>query len=242
MISVTVSPYLLEKLAREDRRPGSEAGSPAFRVRSTDHEAAARALHAAALRMISVDEEGEELEAWSDTGETYTPNYVSDVFLSPEGPWLSIDTQGVLYPQMVRAMIQVLVEELQRSGVEAHIEAPPAGLPVDEAWPTPVPPQDVAEPNGPRAWVIKRAVRRVTTTGRMWWDDEYFCNDGRWTRDCRQALMFPDMPPGDLVRAIIADNADPEHQQFGSIFSVFTRVDGYERPGSKPPADLRRDD
>ena len=39
----------------------------------------------------------------------------------------------------------------------------------------------------------------------MWWDDEYFRNDGQWTRDLWQALMFPDMPPSEWVAAIIAD-------------------------------------
>jgi hypothetical protein len=242
--AVAVSPDLLEQLAREERQPGSEHGSPAFLVRSTDVEAAATALHAASLRFISLDEEGEELEEWSDTGETYTPNWVSDIYLSPDGPWLSTDTQGVLFPRMIRAMIDVLVEELQGRGVDARIEAPAPGLSSDEAWQAPAPPQGVAEPDGPRAWVIKRGVRRVTTSGRMWWDEEYFCNDGRWTRDCRQALMFPDMPPTDWVAAIIADHpadADTE-RRFGSIMSVYSRVDGYERPGAKPPTELRRDD
>jgi hypothetical protein len=78
----------------------------------------------------------------------------------------------------------------------------------------------------------------------MWWDSEYFCNDGSWTRECREALMFPDLPPTGLVAAIIADHppeADPE-RRFGSIMSVYSRVDGYERPGSKPPPEPRRDD
>ena len=61
MSTVTVSSDLLEQLAREERRPGSERGSPALLVRSTDVEAAATALHAASLRFISIDEEGEEL-------------------------------------------------------------------------------------------------------------------------------------------------------------------------------------
>ena len=242
MTTVTVSPDLLEKLERKDRQRGSAGGSPGFRVRSTDHEAAARALHAAALRFIRIDEEGEQLEEWSDTGETYTPNYVSDIFLSSDGPWLSIDTQGVLYPEMVRAMIRVLVEELQRSGVEAHIEEPPAGLSVDETWQPPTPPSAPVEPDGPRAWVIRRGRHRVTTTGRRWEDDEYFCNDGTWTRDCRSALLFPEMPPSEFALAIIADNAGRDRQHFGSIHSVFVRVDGYERPGARPPAELRRDD
>lgn len=241
-MSVSVSPHLLEKLGREDLRPGSEGGSPAFRVRSADHEAAARALHAAALRFINIDEQGEELEEWSDTAETYTPNYVSDVFVSPDGPWLSIDTQGVLYPQMVRVMIRILVETLQRSGVDAHVEVPPRGLSVGETWQPPTPPSAAAEPDGPRAWVIRRGRHRVTTTGRGWEDDEYFCNDGTWSRDCREALMFPEMPPTELVRAIIADKADTAQQRLGQIFSVFVRVDGYERPGAKPPAEIRRDD
>ena len=242
MSTVTVAPHLLEQLAREDRQPGSEHGSPAFLVRSTDFEAAASALHAAALRFINIDEEGEELEEWSDTGETYTPNYVSDIYLSPNGPWLSIDTKGVLFPTMVRAMIGVLVEELQRRGVEAHIEAPTPGLLEDETWHAPTPPPAVSEPEGPRAWVIKRGRHRVTTTGRSWWDEEYFCNDGRWTRDCREALLFPEVPPSDLVGALIADHADTEQHHFGPILSVYARVDGYERPGTKPPGELQRDD
>ena len=80
-------------------------------MRSTDVEAAATALHAASLRFILIDEEGEELEEWSNTGETYTPNWVSDIYLSPDGPWLSTDTKGMFLPRMVRAMIDVLVAE-----------------------------------------------------------------------------------------------------------------------------------
>ena len=137
---------------------------------------------------------------------------MSDIYLSPHGPWLSTDTQGVFFPRMIRAMIDVLVEELQRRGVDARIEAPAPGLSSDEAWPAPALAQGVAEPNGPRAWIIRRTVRRITTGGRMWWDEEYFCNDGRWTRDS------------------------------GPIMSVYKRVDGYERPGAKPPPELRRDD
>lgn len=244
MSAVTVSTDLLERLAREERRPGSEHGSPGFLVRSSDVEAAATALHAASLRFISIDEEGEELEEWSNTGETYTPNWVSDVYLSPDGPWLSTDTKGTLFPRMVRAMIDVLAEELRRRGVDAHVEVPDRGLSMTETWRPPVEPHGVAEPDGPRAWVIRRTVRRVTTRGRMWWDDEYFRNDGQWTRDLWQALMFPDMPPSEWVAAIIADrpaDADEKHR-VGPIMSVYTRVDGYERPGAKPPPEVRLDD
>lgn len=241
MSSVTVATELLQ-LAGDGDRSGPEHGSLGFFVRSADHEAAAAALHAAALRFIMVDEVGEELEDWSNTGETYTPNYVSDVYVSSGGPWLSIDTKGIVYPQMLRTMIRVLVEELQRRDVDAHVEAPTRGLPHDEAWQPPAPPATPPEPDGPRAWVIRRGRHRVTTTGRSWEDDEYFCNDGTWTHDSRQALMFSDIPPGDLVRALMDDKPDTEQHRFGQIFSVYTRVDGYVRPGAKPPPELQRDD
>ena len=112
---MTVAHELLERLAREARRPGSEHGSPAFLVRTTDSDAAAAALHAASLRLIAIDEEGHELEEWADTGETYTPNWVSPVYLSAHGPWLTVDSQGVFYVAMVRAMVDVIVEELHRT-------------------------------------------------------------------------------------------------------------------------------
>ena len=241
MSPVTVATQLMQ-LATDARLATSEHGLPGFLVRSTDHEAAAAALHAAALRLINIDEMGEELEEWSDTGETYTPNWVSDIHLSTDGPWLVIDTQGVFYPRMLRAMILVLLEELRRRGVDAHVEAPARDLPQDRTWRPPEPAAPAPEPDGPRAWVIRRGTNRVTTTGRHWEDDEYFCNDGTWTRDSRQALVFPDMPPHDLVRALIADKPDTEQHRFGQIFSVHTRVDGYVRPGSKPPPELQRDD
>jgi hypothetical protein len=239
--SVTVATELLQR-AGGGHGSGSEHGSLGFLVRSTDHQAAAAALHAAALRFIRVDEVGEELEDWSNTGETYTPNYVSDVHMSSGGPWLSIDTKGIVYPQMLRTMIRVLVEELRRRDVDAHVDAPTPGLSYDEAWQAPAPPAGAPEPDGPRAWVIRRGRKRVTTTGRSWEDDEYFCNDGTWTRDSRRALMFSDVPPRDLVQALMDDKPDTEQHRFCQIFSVYTRVDGYVRPGSKPPPELQRDD
>lgn len=241
MSPVTVAPELLGRLAHEARRPGSEHGSPAFLVRTTDGDTAADALHAASLRLIAIDEEGHELEEWADTGETYTPNWVSPVYLSSHGPWLSVDSQGVFYVEMVRAMIDVVVEELERHGIDdAHIEEAPRGLPSDDTWMPPSSAPVDPEPDGPRAWVISRTRRRRTTTGRMWWDWEFFATDGTWSLDTREALLFPDMPPDDLVRALIADHT--QGSAFGPIGSTYSRVDGYERPVSKPPPELRLDD
>ena len=241
MSPVTVARELLERLAREARRPGSEHGSPAFLVRTTDSDSAATALHAASLRLIAIDEEGHELEEWADTGETYTPNWVSEVYLSPHGPWVTVDSQGVFHVEMVRAMVDVIVEELERRGIgDARVEEAPRGLPADEIWTPPTPAPTGPEPDGPRAWVISRTRRRHTTTGRMWWDWEYFATDGTWTPDSRAALLFPDMPPHDFVRGLIADHA--RGPAFGPINSTYSRVDGYERPGSKPRQELWRDD
>ncbi|MGA8046853.1 MAG: hypothetical protein WCA30_11380 [Dermatophilaceae bacterium] len=240
MTTVTVAPELLERLAREDRRPGSEHGSPAFLVRAEDVELAASALHAASLRLITIDEEGDELEEWANTGETYTPSWVSPVYLSADGPWLTVDSQGVFSAMMVRAMIDVVVEELMRRDVDARVEEAPWGLVGQETWQPPTPAPMDPEPDGPRAWVITRTRRRHTTTGRMWWDWEYFTSGGTWTPDSRRALLFPDMPPHGLVRALIADH--PGQPAFGPIGSTHARVDGYERAGSKPPRELRLDD
>lgn len=241
MSSVTVARELLERLAREARRPGSEHGSPAFLVRTTDGDAAAAALHAASLRLIAIDEEGHELEEWADTGETYTPNWVSPVYLSDHGPWLTGDSQGVFYVAMVRAMVDVIVEELHRHGVEdAQVEEAPSGLPSHQSWTLPTPAPAHPEPDGPRAWVLVRTRRRHTTTDRMWWAREYFATDGTWTPDSRKALLFPDGPPRDLAHQLIADH--PRGPAFGPINSVYARVDGYVRAGSTPPRELWRDD
>jgi len=237
--TVLVAPQLLEMLARAERGESAGRGSPAFLVHVHDVQTAAAAVHAASLRMINIDENGDELEPWADTGETYTPNHVSRVHVAPPGPWVTVDSQGVFYPAMVRAMIAVLVEELQRRDVDGVVDDLPRDLEGDP-WEPPPSPAPPAAPDGPRAWVITRTRRRHTTTGRMWWDWEYFTNSGGWTTDSREALMFADTPPHDLVKALIADH--PRSLDFGPINSTFSRVDGHETPGSKPPLELRLDD
>jgi hypothetical protein len=88
------------------------------------------ALTSAAVRMMSVGEDGQEygdVEARTNDGnEIYTPNYVSEVTLDEMGnPGFYIDCKGAIEPPMGERFRQILTEELQRRGIRsAHIRTP----------------------------------------------------------------------------------------------------------------------
>ena len=111
--------------------------SPAFLVVSDDVSKAADALGRAAVRFFHLDEYGSELapeqrlaeEQAAKTWEAaYTPNFVSDVYLTPRGPMVWTDTKGELTRQMGDAMLHVLLDELRVEGITAHVVAPPADI------------------------------------------------------------------------------------------------------------------
>lgn len=114
--------------------------SPAFLVVSDDQEKAARALYAAAGRFYAVDQDGNELTPAEVAGAQYTPNYISDVFLTDLGPMIWTDTKGELSKGMAEGMLRILVAELRSQEITAHVTAPPADLSLDakRIWRPPV--------------------------------------------------------------------------------------------------------
>lgn len=118
--------------------------SPSFLVLSNDDRKAAAALGRAALRFYDIDEFGRELprgqrEAEEQAATTwdipYTPNYISDVYVTPRGPMVWTDTKGDLPRAMGDAMLRVLLDELRVEGITAHVVRAPVdvsleGLPV----------------------------------------------------------------------------------------------------------------
>ncbi|MGW6128856.1 hypothetical protein ACWFNE_02390 [Cellulomonas sp. NPDC055163] len=96
--------------------------SPGFRVQSEDTQGAVDALRRAGNRFHLVDEVGDEItEDERYTTDLYTPNWVSGVTLYDVGAELVVDTKGDCSGPMGRAMIRILVEELESAGVTAHI-------------------------------------------------------------------------------------------------------------------------
>jgi hypothetical protein len=114
--------------------------SPAFLVVSDDDSKATDALGRAAVRFFHIDEYGRELAPEQRMAEEqaaktwdvpYTPNFISDVYLTPRGPMVWTDTKGELTRQMGDAMLQVLFDELRAEGITAHVVAPPADIPLE---------------------------------------------------------------------------------------------------------------
>jgi hypothetical protein len=102
---------------------------------STDPQAAGIALSRAGGRFSGVTEDGREPseQEWEALEQEvlamgknfpYTPNWVSDVRLAPRGPWCYVDCKGYIPPAMRERMIAVLVEELERAGVNGRVEVP----------------------------------------------------------------------------------------------------------------------
>jgi hypothetical protein len=196
-MTVTVEPDLFDAIGEPDGE-GWE-GSPAFLVVANDVAGAAAALHAAGERFMLIDEHGRELAEWeSDTGETYTPNYVSDVGLSERGPVLWVDTKGYLTAAMGAAMVQALTEELTARGVTAHVTTPPHGLSsarLPQWQPPAAAPQGAPSgPEVPKTWFVCRSVERTTTDGRPYGDTEYRAADGTWDGGGRPPSGLPSHP------------------------------------------------
>ena len=144
---ITVAPDIFDQQGEkweEGLGQGWET-SPAFLVVSDDEDKAARALYAAAQRFYAVDQFGNELTPEEMTGEypQYTPNYVSDVYLTELGPMIWTDTKGELAAGMADEMLRILVDELQAQEITAHVTAPPADFSVD-GTPTWQPPTQTA--------------------------------------------------------------------------------------------------
>lgn len=129
---VTVAPDIYD-LQGEKYEEGWGYGwsiSPAFLVMTNDRDKAAKALGRAAVRFSYVGDSGRELTLAEIEGNDteYTPNYVSDVYLTDLGPMIWADTKGELTKGMGEAMLGILVAELRSEEITAVVTAPPADL------------------------------------------------------------------------------------------------------------------
>jgi hypothetical protein len=218
MATVTVAEdiFTQHEEANEGLPPGW-SGDPHFLVVSDDPELAAAALTAAAHRFFDIDSEGREGEGWElGSGDVWTPNFVSDVYLAPEGPMLWVDVKGVCSPAMGRKMLDVLVAELVARDLGAHIATPmlrydtsapkwsPRATTSRAAEPAPVP----APAPLSKSWYIGRGVAAVTTTGRHYEEWFWRAADGRWVERRSEAERF-DGPPSSLVRALREASSGP---------------------------------
>jgi hypothetical protein len=92
-----------------------------------DVHAAVTALGQTAERIMLVDDKGTEYATEEDVeaaeqryepGYFYTPNYVADPEVLPDGIRLYVDCKGVIPPAMARTFQKILREELTRSGIK----------------------------------------------------------------------------------------------------------------------------
>lgn len=70
----------------------------------------------------------------ADSEAFYTPNWISDVYLTDSGPAIYADTKGDLPLLMGQRMVAILVEELTARSVPAHITVPPPAQPTMRVW------------------------------------------------------------------------------------------------------------
>lgn len=216
--------------------------SPGFLVVSPDQEDAATALQRAANRFQSVAEDGRIIEAWEVT-DLATPNWVSNVSMTPAGPITVADTKGELPTAMGERMLKILTEELSTRSIAAHVTSVPRGLQeqredwapsdwklVEVAAGSPVP--DLRRE--PTAIFLCTRVRRGTRDGRQYDANRYWRSDGTWTEDRAEAETFEDWP-NDLV-AELRRTQDPR------ITAVRLPADPNLRLPNEPPSALLNPD
>jgi hypothetical protein len=107
-----------------------DGAEPNILVLSSEPNAAAEVLQQVTPRFYTLAEDGiwrTEAEYWAvrkdavPGDEPYIPSLVSPVYLIDEGAFVSIDTDSMVFPAMVRTMIDMLVRALTEAGVPAHI-------------------------------------------------------------------------------------------------------------------------
>lgn len=97
-----------------------------FTVITPDPEQAAAALSRVRGELYDVDERGEVMSA-DDRIEAgiedsyYTPNWVSEVVISPVGPKVMLDTKNAMWAPMGRSMIGILRKVLAEDRIVAYI-------------------------------------------------------------------------------------------------------------------------
>lgn len=109
---------------------------PTFIVRSDQTDAAAEALSKAIRRCHRVTYEGRELsDAEARSTNEYIANYESPVYLTDEGPMAYLDTKGEWPRAMAETRLRIVIEEVNKRGINAYITTPPRGQPVNWEWP-----------------------------------------------------------------------------------------------------------
>lgn len=125
---VTTAPDIFDQMGErwEDELGEGWETSPNFLIVTEDADKAAAALHAATPRLFRVNGRGQEVDLATHDPNDYTPNWVSDVYITSEGLVIYVDTKGDLPKGMADAMLRIVVEELLAVDVTAHVTAAPA--------------------------------------------------------------------------------------------------------------------
>lgn len=98
-------------------------------VEADDETRVVDALRLAAGRFMLVTEDGTEHqsdEAVEASG-LYSPNYVADPEIRPDGVRLYVDCKGVIEPAMAETFRQILREELAAAGIDRATVRPDLG-------------------------------------------------------------------------------------------------------------------
>lgn len=138
---VTTEPDIFDRMGERWEAELGEGWEtyPVFLVVTEDTDKAAAALQAATPRLMRVGGRGQEVDISADfSGDPYdnTASYVSDVYVTPEGLVIDIDTDGDLPKAMADAMLRIIVEELVSADVTAHVTTP------SSAWDTELQPYE----------------------------------------------------------------------------------------------------
>lgn len=141
---VTTAPDIFDQMGErwEDGLGEGWETSPVFLVVTEDTDKAAAALQAASPRLMRVGGRGQEVDISAHfSGDPYdnTASYVSEVYVTPEGLVINIDTDGDLPKAMGDAMLRIVMEELVEADVTAHVTTP------SSAWDTDLQPYEPPE-------------------------------------------------------------------------------------------------
>jgi len=98
-------------------------------VQAADETRVVDALVQAAGRFMLVTEDGIEQESYEavERSGLYSPNYVADPEIRPDGVRLYVDCKGVIEPAMAETFRQILREELTAAGIDRATVRPDLG-------------------------------------------------------------------------------------------------------------------
>lgn len=194
------------------RRLEGWEGSPLFMVEFADPEhrdsaesweRLALAVAKASRQFMQIDERG-NMVAFDDLGGgEYTPNYVSDPYLSVRGVTVVADTKDMLSKDMGEAMLRTLVDELRRLPFDTRISGnddtdwsgarwrPPHAEELED-WGHIATPRPCGNERGakPRFYVIERGIRCVLRDGVPEVMVEYLDTKDGWTTTLVDARRF----------------------------------------------------